>query len=56
MQTLVGIVFWFRDKPFGIKADIEVIFSQVQVPPEDAKSLRFVWRKLIRQQIHILIH
>ena len=36
------IIFRFREKPFGISADI---FLQVQVPPEDAKCLRFVWRE-----------
>ena len=41
-QNLVGI---FREKPFGMSADIEAMFLQVQVPPEDAKCLCFVWRE-----------
>ena len=28
-----------------MSADIKAIFLQVQVPPEDAKCLRFVWRE-----------
>ena len=45
LQNLVGIIFRFREKPFDMSADIEAIFLQVQVPPEDAKCLRFVWRE-----------
>ena len=45
LQNLVGIKFRFREKPFGMSADIEAMFLQVQVPPEDAKCLRFVWRE-----------
>ena len=44
-QNLVRIIFRFREKPFGMSADIEAMFLQVQVPPEDAKYLRFVWRE-----------
>ena len=45
LQNLVGIIFRFREKPFGMSKDIESLFLQVQVPPEDAKCLRFVWRE-----------
>ena len=45
LQNLVGIIVRFREKPFGMSADIEAMFLQVQVPPEDAKCLRFVWRE-----------
>ena len=45
LQNLVGIIFRFREKPFGMSADIEAMFLQVQVPPEDAKCLRFAWRE-----------
>ena len=45
LQNLVGIIFRFREKPFGMSADIEAMFSQVQVPTEDAKCLRFIWRE-----------
>ena len=45
LQNLVGIIFRFREKLFGMSADIEAMFLQVQVPPEDAKCLRFVWRE-----------
>ena len=45
LQNLVGIIFRFREKPFGMSVDIEAMFLQVQVPPEDAKCIRFVWRE-----------
>ena len=45
LQNLVGIIFRFREKPFGTSADIEAMSLQVQVPQEDAKCLRFVWRE-----------
>ena len=43
LQNLVGINFRFREKSFAMGADIEAMFLQVQVPPEDAKRLRFLW-------------
>ena len=52
LQNLVGIVFRFREKPFGMSADIEAMFLQVQVPPEDAKCLRFVWRENQSDEIY----
>ena len=45
LQNLELIIVWFREKSFGMSADIEAMFLQVQVPPEDAKYLRFVWRE-----------
>ena len=41
----MGIIFQFREKPFGMSADVEAMFLQVQTPPEDAKCFRFVWRE-----------
>ena len=45
LQNLVGVIFRFQEKPFGMSADIEAMFLQVQVPTEDAKCLRFIWRE-----------
>ena len=45
LQILVGIIFRFWEKSFGMSRDIEAMFLQVQVPPEDAKCRRFVWRE-----------
>ena len=44
LQNLIGIIFSFREQKFAITADIEAMFLQVKVPPEDCKVLRFLWR------------
>ena len=44
LQNLVGIIFRFREQKIAITADIEAMFLQVKVPPEDCKVLRFLWR------------
>ena len=46
LQNLVGIIFRFRERPFGLSADIEAMFMQVQVPLEDAKCLRLFGEKI----------
>ena len=51
LQNLVGIVFRLHEKPFGMSADIGAKFLQVEVPAEDAKSLRFVWRQTQSEDI-----
>ena len=44
IQNLIGIIFRFREQKIAITADIEAMFLQVKVPPEDCKVLRFLWR------------
>ena len=44
LQNLVGIIFRFREHPIALTADIEAMFLQVKVPPQDCKMLRFLWR------------
>ena len=44
LQNLIGIFFRFREQKIAITADIEAMFLQVKVPPEDCKVLRFLWR------------
>ena len=44
LQNLVGIIFRFREHPIALTADIEAMFLQVKVPPQDCKVLRFLWR------------
>ena len=41
----MGITFRLQEKPFGMSADIEAMFLQVKVHPEDAKCLRFISRE-----------
>ena len=43
LQNLVGIIFRFREHPIALTVDIEAMFLQVKVPPQDCKVLRFTW-------------
>ncbi|KAK7878865.1 hypothetical protein WMY93_034256, partial [Mugilogobius chulae] len=42
-SSLIGVVTRFRKEPVVIMGDIESMFHQVRVPPEDADLLRFLW-------------
>ncbi|CAB4008456.1 Hypothetical predicted protein [Paramuricea clavata] len=42
-NSLVGVLMRFRQENVGLAADIESMFHQVKVPPEDQDSLRFLW-------------
>ena len=42
LQNLIGIIFRFREQEIAITGDIEAMFLQVKVPPEDCKVLRFL--------------
>ena len=42
-SSLIGVVTRFRKEPIVIMADIESMFHQVQVPPDDRDLLRFLW-------------
>ena len=44
LQNLIGIFFTFREQNIAVTADIEAMFLQVKVPPEDCEMLRFLWR------------
>ena len=43
MNSLVGILIRFREKPFAIAADIKAMFSQVRAKPADHELQRFLW-------------
>lgn len=43
LANLVGVVLRFRQKQFPIAADIEGMYMQVSVRPQDRKFLRFLW-------------
>ena len=44
-NSLVGILLRFRQYPVTLVADIEGMFNQVKVPPENSDALRFLWLK-----------
>ena len=45
LQSLIGIIFRFREKEIALTADVEAMFLQVKVPPTDYRVLRFLWRE-----------
>ena len=45
LQSLNHILFRFRQYPHAVSSDIEGMFLQVGVIPEDRPSLRFLWRE-----------
>lgn len=42
-NPLVGVLIRFRQEPIAMAADIEAMFHQVYVDPEDRDTLRFLW-------------
>ena len=45
LNNLVGILMRFREEKIALSGDIEAMFNQVAVPPEDQVVLRFLWRQ-----------
>ena len=45
LQTFIHVLMRFRQHPYAVSADIEGMFLQVGVIPEDRPSLRFLWRE-----------
>ena len=45
LQSLIGIIFRFREHQIALSADIEAMFLQVGVPKDDSRCLRFLWRE-----------
>jgi hypothetical protein len=43
INSLVGILIRYRQDPVALIADIEAMFHQVKVRPEDCDALRFLW-------------
>ena len=42
-NPLVGVLIRFRQEPVAMAADIEAMFHQVYVDPQDCDALRFLW-------------
>lgn len=43
INNLAGVLMRFRQEEVALIADIEQMFHQVRVPPEDRNALRFLW-------------
>ena len=42
-NTLVGVLTRFREEPIALMSDVEAMFHQVRVHPDDCNALRFLW-------------
>ena len=42
-NSLVGVLTRFRQDPVAFMSDVEAMFHQVRVNPEDRSALRFLW-------------
>ena len=42
-NSLVGVLTRFRQDPVAFMSDVEAMFHQVRVDPEDRSALRFLW-------------
>ncbi|KAK2551629.1 hypothetical protein P5673_027396 [Acropora cervicornis] len=42
-NNLTGVLLRFRQEPVALVADVEQMFHQVRVRPEDCDALRFLW-------------
>ena len=43
MNSLFGVLLRFRQFPVAIMSDVEAMYHQVRVPPQDRDVLRFLW-------------
>ena len=53
LQSLIGIIFRFREHQIALSADIEAIFLQAAVLSDDCRCLRFLRREDPEQRIEI---
>ncbi|XP_046556736.1 uncharacterized protein LOC124265959 [Haliotis rubra] len=49
-SSLLGVFLRFRQKPVAISGDIQAMFHQIRLLPEDRCLLRFLWRNLQRDR------
>ena len=42
-NKLVGVLLRFREESFALMADIEAMYHQIKVHPDDVDALRFLW-------------
>ena len=51
LQSLIGIIFRFREHPIALSADMESMFLQVAVPIDENRCLQFALAKNSHQRI-----
>ena len=51
LQSLIGIIFRFREHQIALSADIDAMFLQVAVPSDNSRCLRFLCREDPEQRI-----
>ena len=58
-NNLIGVLIRFREEEFAVTGDIEKMFYQVSVPPQQRKFLRFIWldgagnEKVYQMKVHV---
>ena len=53
LQSLIGIIFRFREHPIAFSADIEAMFLQVALSNDDSRCLRFLWREDSERRVEV---
>ena len=53
LQSLIGIIFRFREHQTALSANIEAMFLQVAVPNDDSRCLRFLWGEDPERRIEV---
>ena len=56
LQSLIGIIFRFREHQIALSADIEAMILQVAVPNDCNRRLRFLWREDPEQKLEMYDH
>ena len=52
-NRLLGVLIRFREDQVALMGDIEAMFHQVKVSPQDWEALRFLWWKSGDKQVHL---
>ena len=53
LQSLVGIIFRFREHQIALAAGIEAMFLQNAVPSDESRCLQFLWREHPEQKLEL---
>lgn len=58
LNSLIGILLRFREKPVALMADVERMFHQFRIPLADRDYVRFLWeedgkQKVYRMAVHL---